>query len=99
MPRPTKSKPPERWLPKTTLIRDALYNTSNQSGSSPEYAKGVVLGVVSTLMAAGCDYDTAIKFVSRHLPHGVTNDRVPKDWLVDLEMMPPSEPSSGEKGA
>jgi hypothetical protein len=36
-----------------TLLKDALYNTRDDSGASDDYARGLVVGVVSTLMSRG----------------------------------------------
>ena len=66
------------------LLRDALNYTSPDSGASAEKAQGVVIGVVSTLMAQGKSYNQALQIVRNHLPNDFHFDTIPNMWLADM---------------
>jgi hypothetical protein len=71
-----------------TVLKDALYNLHPDSGSSPEYAKGVLVGAVSAIMEVNNrDWPSAIKLISHHLPHKVTRDAVPLSWRGQLAVL------------
>lgn len=63
-----------------TLLKDALYNTHRGSGASKDYAMGLVVGIVSALMAMGYDYSESIKIVARLLPRGYRIAAIPECW-------------------
>lgn len=68
------------------LIKDALYYTRADSGASVEKAQGVVIGVVSTLMALKrVDFATAIAQVKALLPHTYRIDAIPEAWRDALK--------------
>jgi len=74
-------------LSKETLLKDALYNLAPRSGASLDYCTGLVVGVVSTLMAEGMSFGDAIVLVALHMPHGEgTRLAVPDCWQEDLKM-------------
>lgn len=61
------------------LLKDVLYNLHKLAGD-PNYGKGVLVGVVTTVMALGCTYQEAVEFVSRYLPAQLDSDAVPDCW-------------------
>ena len=67
-----------------TMLKDALHNLDGASGASDEYCKGLVVGVVATLMAAGMTYPRAIALVIRDMPDGVSPERLPEAFRSDF---------------
>ena len=53
------------------ILADALYNLHPQSGASEDYCKGIVLGMVTALMARGDSFNDALANVAMHVPYGV----------------------------
>jgi hypothetical protein len=66
----------------TTLLRDVLYNASIHSGSSRTYAKGVIVGVTTTLMANGYSWEAAFELVKANLPNDCLEGVIPESWDV-----------------
>lgn len=67
------------------MLRDALYNMDYHSGASEDYAKGLVVGVVSTLMAEGFSFEEAIDTVAQYMPNTKTTRlTVPPSWAYKL---------------
>ena len=67
------------------LLRGALSYADPISGSSAEKAQGVIVGVVTTLMAAkGYKFSRAIHIVRENLPGNYTPDRLPDAWRAVL---------------
>lgn len=71
-------KPPR--IEHSNLISDALYYTSPRTGCSNEMGHGVVVGVVSTLMAMGHTFSTAINIVVLLLPDDARRESIPEAW-------------------
>lgn len=69
-----------------TIIRDALYNTTLDSGSSEEYARGVVLGCVATLMSCGLTFQDAWGKVQNYLPPDYRPAAIPPSWYFPAEI-------------
>lgn len=68
-----------------TVLRDALYNLHPESATSPEYAKGVLIGAMAALMEVGqFDFQRAIDETSPFLPSRVMKDAVPLEWRADF---------------
>jgi len=66
-----------------SLIKDALYNLHPNSGSDPLYAKGVLVGLVSGLMArshAKDKFGTVVERIIPLLPDTVMIEAVPESW-------------------
>lgn len=63
-----------------TRLRDALYNTHPESGASVEYAQGIVVGVVSGMMAHGQKWQDAWATMYKALPKGFRLDCLPYSW-------------------
>ncbi len=70
----------------TTLL-DCLYNCAPDSGASAEYKQGLVVGMVTTIVASGMKFNDAlleIKRVVETTENGLTWDQVravmPESW-------------------
>lgn len=75
------------------MLKDALYNTHWHSGSSVDYGKGVVVGMVAGMMAMGVSFGQACSYVVRALPVGYREECIPLGWeqgltLLDREGVP-----------
>ena len=69
------------------VLRDCLYNLSQSSGASNEYCKGMLVGLVSGLMAQGESFNHALRTVAEHMPksHRALADCTPESWVNDLQ--------------
>lgn len=68
-------------------IKDALYNLTPTPGASPEYAKGILVGVISVLAAnskAKWPYDSAVKQVKPLMPKVIIAGCIPNSWRNDF---------------
>lgn len=66
-----------------TVLKDALYNLHPDSHSSPEYAKGVLVGVVAAIMEVlTVEWDDAMNVMRPHLPSKVMRAAVPESWTL-----------------
>ena len=62
-------------------IKSALYYAHPDSGASIEEARGLIIGVVSTLMDAYTwDWKTAIEYTMGLLPDGYRPECIPQSW-------------------
>lgn len=76
--------PPVGWHP--TLLRDALYYLSPRSGASIEEARGVLVGVVTTVMHfRRALFTEAFAEVRKMFPQDFRIEAVPEGWRADLE--------------
>lgn len=62
------------------FIRDALHNLDPRTGSSPDYAKGILLAMVSVCMAHGLTFDIAARHVADFFPARIMPDAIPEAW-------------------
>ncbi len=62
------------------IIRDALYNTCQQSGASMDYGRGVVVGLMSGLLAYEMIFEEAAKLMKSLLPENFRHDTIPRSW-------------------
>jgi hypothetical protein len=69
------------------VLIDCLHNLTQSSGASNEYCKGLLVGLVSGLMADGDSFDYAIRTVAEHMPksHRALADCTPECWVNDLQ--------------
>ena len=66
-------------------MADAYYNTCPDAGGSNDYARGLVVGVVSTLMAmTGMTYEKAISTMADSLPVSFSTERLPDAFCADI---------------
>jgi hypothetical protein len=73
-------------LKSPNLLIDALYNVHTASGASDDYARGLVVGVVSTLMAVtGDSFEEVLPVVVKHIPLSFDPDRLPPAFRTDCE--------------
>ena len=70
------------------VLEDALYNTSIRSGSSVEYARGIVVGIVSGKLHQGVTFDTAIEAVWQCAPQDYRPECFPDGWLDMIHEAP-----------
>jgi hypothetical protein len=68
------------------LIADALHNMSPDAGATPEYARGVLVGAVSALMAVGMSFDRALHLCSLQAPRVIMPMTVPPSWLKGFDI-------------
>lgn len=61
------------------LTCTAKHNVQN-SGMAAAYAKGVIEGAVTCLMAQGATWERAWSIVQESLPQTVSVHAIPKDW-------------------
>jgi hypothetical protein len=64
----------------TVMVKDALYNLHPNSGSSKEYAKAILVGVMSGLVASGIEFDTAWRICKNCFPEKVMPNVFPESW-------------------
>ena len=69
------------------MIKSALEYTRKDSGASVDKARGVVIGVVSTLMSQGESFQQAMTTVCINLPRGYRVSAIPEAWQ-DFEHLP-----------
>jgi hypothetical protein len=62
-------------------VKEALHNLSEKSGATTEYAKGLLVGVVSTLMALGYDFQNAFKECWTRFPSDFRIKAIPPEWI------------------
>jgi hypothetical protein len=68
------------------VLKDALYNLHPDSGSSPEHAKGILVGAIAAVMQVNqCEWAEAMRLVGKHLPNRVMRDAVPPSWIDSIE--------------
>lgn len=76
-------------MPKLTnqaMLKDAMNNFSISSGASDEYCRGILVGAVSSLIAAGNKFYDVLELCAICMPEDtrrLTEQCVPKTWLVD----------------
>jgi hypothetical protein len=71
-----------------TVIKDALYNMSPESHTSPEHAKGVFIGVMAATMGwNSLDFGPALKLVAMDMPRIVMREAVPLAWRGQLSVL------------
>jgi hypothetical protein len=67
--------------PESNLLRDALYVLSPKSGASEQYGRGLVVGVVNTLMSEhGWTFEQALRHVCHRCPHETRIACFPEEW-------------------
>lgn len=70
-------------LTNPVALKDAVHNVSSSSGASEEYARGIVVGAVSALMATGMDWRMAITQIALNWPEDryVPRNVLPPTWV------------------
>ena len=67
------------------MLRDTLFHTHEDSGSSIDFGHGVVNGVVGALMAGrGVSYATAVEIVRQNLPKEYRIACIPEPWRREI---------------
>lgn len=68
------------------LVKDVLYLLRADSGCSVEEARGVLKGVISTIMdQRRLNFQEAVRVVKPLLPSGYRKDAIPTPWRKDFE--------------
>jgi hypothetical protein len=67
-----------------SLLRDALYYTRADSGASAVEAKGVIIGLVSGMMAQGLVYNQCILIIAKNMPMYYRQAALPDAWAHDI---------------
>ena len=74
-------------LKEPVRLKDAMANFSPRSGASDEYCKGLIVGVVSALMATGMTWRNAIAHAANSMPSDARMQNgasVPESWVGSL---------------
>jgi hypothetical protein len=65
----------------TTVLYDALHNLDPSAVSNPEYARGVLVGVMAAVMHfKACEWHEAVDVVRPFLPREIEPSAVPDGW-------------------
>lgn len=67
-----------------TIMKDALQNLAPGMGSDANYARGILVGIVSGLMATGCTFNTAVRYVRENLPRRIMLNTFPASWQDEI---------------
>jgi len=63
------------------IMRDSLYNMRRDSGASKDYGTGVLVGVVTALMATeNINFEQAARRVAKLVPAGARDECFPEGW-------------------
>jgi hypothetical protein len=69
-------------------LTNALRDMSPDSGATPDYARGVLVGAMAVYMEInGLDFGPALKAVSCYMPRKVMKDSVPLAWQGQLSVL------------
>jgi len=71
------------------LLRDCLHNLHPDEVSNDMYCRGLIVGIVSALSAAGVEYKTAIKIVAFNLPPSYKVESLPSAFEEDIVRLQP----------
>lgn len=69
-----------------TRLKDTLHNAHPINVNSPEraeYARGVLVGVVGTLMAMEMEFEDAVGII-RNTQKPISDKAIPESWLTDF---------------
>lgn len=70
---------------RTTVLYDALHNLDPDAVSNPEYARGVLVGVMAAVMHfKACEWHEAVDVVRPFLPRKIEPQAVPDGWHEQL---------------
>lgn len=72
-------------LKNVIMLVDCLCNFSPTSGASDDYNRGLVIGMVSGLMATGMSFDEALEQTAKACPNTYISrlDLLPESWRED----------------
>ena len=74
----------DSFMKKMTTLRDALYYTHEKSGASIEEGRGIVVGIVSCLMAQEKTFKYALEIVRCSLPFDYRKECIPESWRKEF---------------
>ena len=70
-------------LKNPTVMLDVLYSYASNSGANSDYLNGMIVGIVSALMAQGSTFEQSIQIVANHWTNGARL-MCPASWFVPL---------------
>lgn len=79
-------QPEELPMKNETLIKDALNNLLPNSGASDDYCQGIMVGLMSALMANGKTYKSGIEYLAKLADPFIRQDGIPIPWKPDWEL-------------
>ena len=62
------------------ILRDALYNLSDNSGADSSYCRGLIIGVIAAYMSNGKSFEEAVNLVKLNLPEKFRKDCIPNAY-------------------
>lgn len=68
------------------ILIDALYNLSPDSGSSADYARAMLVGIVCGMMASGWGWREAMAICSKLAPKNIIADCLPDSYCEDFKV-------------
>lgn len=68
-----------------TYLTAVLFTLGGESGTSVDFGRGVLTGVISTLMAQGRTLQQAVAKVKKHLPEDWRLECIPSSWQEDFK--------------
>jgi hypothetical protein len=67
-------------------MRDGLTNLSESvKPAQPAYERGIVLGIVTVLMAQGKSFEQTVEFLKPYLPKDLRISSIPVSWQEEFE--------------
>lgn len=72
----------KRTALETNIMKDSLYHLVAESGSSVEYGKATLVGLIGGLMANGQTFEQATRDVVALMPTNARLECVPDAWLA-----------------
>ena len=72
----------------STRLIDALYYIDPDSHTDPDHARGVIVGVISTLTAVGFDFTEAINLVLDTLAERNSNPHRSTKYVISASCLP-----------
>ena len=68
-------------------LLNCLYNLAPNTGANLDYQRGIIVGMVSALMASGKTWRSALAVVKRNLPTDYSVLAFPESWRDDLSKL------------
>lgn len=62
-------------------LTGALYFVDPASKTNSKLARGMVVGIVTCLMAQGLEFEDAIQVIKPYMPKSINHEAMPSDWL------------------
>ncbi len=83
-----------------TTLKDALHNLDPESGTDPDYARGVLVGALAaTMQFKACSFEEAVVTVTPHLPPRIDPLAIPSGWEKTLKVSSDTETQEWRRSA